>query len=1209
MSRVAAEFTGSSRFQVVRRLGAGGMGVVYEAWDRQHDTRVALKTLRTLTGDALLRFKNEFRALADIQHHNLVSLGELICEDDYWFFTMELVEGVPFLRWVRPGDDQPSPVERTDTRRQEEDATQDLAASPPPTPVAAENPMNEQRLRDSLGQLAQGLAALHAAGKVHRDVKPSNILCTPEGRVVLLDFGVIADVEDHDDKHIVGTALYMAPEQGEGTVGPAADWYSLGVVLYQALTGKLPFKGEPRDVLDLKQRVSPPAPRASIPSLPHDLDQLCSELLQRDPAKRPSGDEILRLLRVEGGRGPQAAPFVGRREELAQLEAALAEARAGKAIAVYVHGESGVGKSALVRQFSERARKQHHDLVVLHGRCYERESVPYRGVDGVVDALSRLMIALPEVETAALLPRHVAVLAQVFPVLRRVDAIARAKLPPIDQMEPREIRTRVFGAMRELLTRLADQRPVILSIDDFQWADADSLALMAEILRAPDSPALLLVATLREAPQRLLGEGRNLHLSGLPPPDARALARRLLGRAGPGELIASPSDIADEAEGHPLFIAELVRRKHVVGSGAERLRLDDALLSRIRALDPEARSLLELVAVAGTPLPQPVAAQAARLDFTELVRLVSSLRVANLVRVTAGMAGDAVEPYHDRVRAAVLRQLDPEAKRACHGRLARALEWAGGDAEALATHFAESGDRDSAARHAAEAAAQATAALAFDRAARLYRHALELGAPHAAQLKRTLAESLANAGRGAEAAQAYREAAEASPEDSLDLNRRAAEQLLISGHLDEGLAAIGGVLEQVGLSLPKTPNRALASLLYQRAKLRLRGLSFKQRSERDIPPKVLEKIDICWAVSAGLAIIDTIRGADFQTRSLLLSLDAGEPYRVARALAMEAGFNAADGIPGEKRAGKLLEEARVLAERLRLPHPVGLCRMIGGISSFCFGKWRDSLKLTDESIEILRNQCTGVSWEVASAHLAALWSLFYLGELNELARRVPLLLREAQEHGDLYAVTNLRGCLYPLVLLAADDPETARRELAEGMSAWSQSGFTFQHYNALVAGAQIELYAGDAAAGQRLIDQSWKPLEKSLLLMMQQSRLEAWHLRGRVALLAGGRDAEAVAHGKRVTKEAVAWATPLGRLLEAAVAYRKGDGPRALGLLERAAAELEATETRLYAQAARRRIGQLSNHKEVIFAADTWMSEHGVRDPRRMTAMLAPGFD
>jgi serine/threonine protein kinase len=275
-----AEFRGTERFQLLSRLGEGGMGVVYKALDRQLEARVALKTMRLLSGDAVLRFKNEFRALQDIQHPNLISLGELICEGSQWFFTMELVDGVDFRAWVRGTEDGPDDFSRTTPEEPRTDVgtAPGMPASRLYDPQAASASFDEARLRAALGQLADGLHALHGAGKVHRDIKPSNILVTFEGRVVVLDFGLATDVAARElsDPHAVGTVDYMAPEQAAARpVGPEADWYSVGVLLYEALTGRLPFVGAPLQVMMDKQEREPPPPSALVAGVPEDLDRLC----------------------------------------------------------------------------------------------------------------------------------------------------------------------------------------------------------------------------------------------------------------------------------------------------------------------------------------------------------------------------------------------------------------------------------------------------------------------------------------------------------------------------------------------------------------------------------------------------------------------------------------------------------------------------------------------------------------------------------------------------------------------------------------------------------------------------------------------------------------------------------------------------------------------------------------------------------------------
>src|SRR5262249_23812853 len=195
---VEIAFTGTERFQILRTLGEGGMGAVYEALDREQNARVALKTLLKLTPDAIGLFKREFRALQDVRHPNLVSLGELFDVNGSWFFTMELVEGTDFLSWVRPGWDEPPP---------------DRLTSGVWSPRGR---LDVERLRAALVQLARGLGALHAAGKVHRDIKPSNIRVTPAGRVALLHFRLLAQTDAQGRSSWGsggGTPVFLAPEQ------------------------------------------------------------------------------------------------------------------------------------------------------------------------------------------------------------------------------------------------------------------------------------------------------------------------------------------------------------------------------------------------------------------------------------------------------------------------------------------------------------------------------------------------------------------------------------------------------------------------------------------------------------------------------------------------------------------------------------------------------------------------------------------------------------------------------------------------------------------------------------------------------------------------------------------------------------------------------------------------------------------------------------
>jgi hypothetical protein len=296
----------------------------------------------------------------------------------------------------------------------------------------------------------------------------------------------------------VGTLPYMAPEQALGQrSSPSVDCYALGVVLFEMLTGRWPHDGNMAEMIAAKQAL--PAPRASAfaPATPDDLDRLCADLLHHDPLRRPSAlDVSLRFSldapphprRPATRTGSMGRRFVGRRHQLEALAEIMTQTRTGVPRTVWIRGESGVGKSALLRRFADEARSRYTDAVVLQTRCHEHELLPFKAVDGIVDALSAFLRSLRPEHAASLLPRHASLLRVAFPVLARVDAIAGAPYPVRPVQDPHERRQRAFASLRELLGRVAERHPLVLVIDDLQWGDGDSAQLLQEVLRPPDAP-------------------------------------------------------------------------------------------------------------------------------------------------------------------------------------------------------------------------------------------------------------------------------------------------------------------------------------------------------------------------------------------------------------------------------------------------------------------------------------------------------------------------------------------------------------------------------------------------------------------------------------------------------------------------------------------------------------------------------------------------
>jgi serine/threonine protein kinase/tetratricopeptide (TPR) repeat protein len=1263
MAAPAGEFLGTERFTLGRRLGTGGMGVVYEAHDREMDKTVALKTLTRAEAAHIYRFKREFRTLADVSHPNLVALYELMSEGQHWFFTMELVHGVTFIQHVRPetrdglnnsanqtldgprlrlvrqSDSEANTVEFDSSRISLESG--EMPAYDERLASFSPFQLDEDRLRSALRQLAEGVNRLHEMGKLHRDIKPSNVLVTNEGRVVILDFGLVEDVDPElHETMLAGTPDYMSPEQGaQMPISKASDWYSAGVMLYQALTGRLPFKGKFFEVMMRKQTRKPVPPLEINREAPRDLADLCMKLLRRDPEARPTGREVLRALTDNrAGAIPASfmtaeSAFIGREQHIAELYDAFRATREGQTVTVYVHGNSGMGKSALAHAFLDRLKQETEKAILLQGRCYERESVPYKALDGVVDSLSKHLSSLRHSKAKALMPSNVLALARVFPVMLQVDAIFDERASKTETADLFTLRRQAFGALRELLRRIAERQPLVIYIDDLQWADADSTFLLEDLLRPPEAPSLLLIASFRTEDteskpflkQLLQRAGsdtcRELFVEPLPGGEAREVIRSLFNSAG---ISSEPfiDSIGREARGNPFLLEQLAQYAMMSERAATAgITLTTMLEERIRQLPSGSRQLLDTLAVARRPVNQDVALAAAGLPDNDL-QILSALRVAQLVR--SGGTGYGVELYHDRIGETLAALLEDTERQQIHRRLAQAIEARGlDDPEALYEDYLGAGEDDRAASHAESAARKAARSLAFDRAALFYRRAIELmpESANVTDLQIGLGDALGDDGRPAEAAKEYLAAAKNSPSrQALELRQRAGAQLLMGGHIEEGLEVFRTVLETAGFSLARGPKTALLSLLLRRLWIRLRGLKFTERDASEISEAELFRIDICWAIAAGLGAVDLIRSADFQARHLLLALRAGEPYRVSRAISFEAAQSASRGGSTEKRVTPLLHKAEVLANKVGHPHAMGMSLWASGIAAFLMGHWKKSAELCDRAAEVFRDRCTGASWELGMAQRFMLSSLLYLGELAEVSRRVPVLLDVALEQGNIFAATELRTRLN-LIWLAADDPDRARLEVIEALSIWPREGFYLQHYTSMLALAQIELYTDDAEVAWKHVKGQWKALKGSLLLRTQVLRVDSMYLQARTALAAARESDDELRKTKlfrvaekmaaQITKESMPWSDPLAPLVLAPIAMQRGDQSQAAALLSEAAQGFDLTDMHLRAMAARRRLGQVlggDHGRELIAEADEWMRNQGIRNPLLMTKMLAPGW-
>jgi serine/threonine protein kinase/tetratricopeptide (TPR) repeat protein len=1258
-------------YEILDQLGAGGMGVVYLARDRARDQLVALKTLHRLEPAALLRLKNEFRRVADITHPNLVGLYELRSSDDHWYFTMEYLEGrslhelLAERRGAQAGptlDDGPTTTigpharltmdpSHGDPSRVDPTVTLDSLVRTPLHAVEVEReraveddellasqargPLLDQAELQVFGDLLRGVRALHRVGMLHCDIKPANVMIT-EGRARLLDFGLVIP-RVGGETGLSGTPAYMAPEQVAGAApSEASDWYAIGTMLFEALSGRRPFTGSVVEILSEKVEADAPALPAFVHAQFPELAALTARLLARDPEQRPAAAELFAAFGIDESERDSSLrghDLVGRTRHLDALHAALASCDGHRPVVVEVHGRSGTGKSVLVDRFLDEAGRR-PDTVVLRGSCYERESVPYKAFDSLVDSLTEYLRHLPEVQVRAVLPEHVDDLVRVFPVLARVKALqglVQAGGGAGRQRDQQELRRRAFRALKQLLAALSSNTRLVLAIDDVQWGDRDSGQMLREILSPPGAPWLFLLLSYRTEQAEgsaFLAEVRAA-LSSAEDIDARTLAVEPLDAEQARQLAASllevdESDprvarIAAESQGIPFFVEELSR--YFAAGGDLDVTLGQVVRRRAEVLPADARELLAAVAVAGRPIAQRIAAGVAGLTSNRFGTF-NLLRSNHLVRTHGPNDVDGVEAYHDRIREGVVASLDDATRADVHRRLALELERAEVDEpEHLAMHWFAAGELDRAGRHAIAAGDRAARALAFDTAVGLYARAAEC-LPNEPGLAIKRADALVNAGRLGDAAELYLSAAQAAatPVETQRLRRRAAEQFLLSGRIDAGMAILRPLLAEFGIRYPSSPKAALFGIIFRSIRLGIRGFEFVSRPESEIAAEGLDRIDVCWAAGRGLGSVDIMRGAYYLTRATALALELGEPRRASRGLAQLGLSSVSRGGEKDVRQGRAhIARATAIGEQLDDPLLIGFAKINAGTGSMTLGEWRDAWEQLHEGGTMLENRCTGVAWELSFAHAVSGCVLRNLGWMRELAVSGPRWLQTAEQLGDKYGAVwariHLSGCE-----LVGGDWKAAHALLTESVESWTSQIFTPQHLFAEVLISETERYRGDHRAALDRIDRMWDTAERSFAMGWQLNRVLSHHARACAQLGlaaqskagAGAWLAGAEQQARKLDKQRRHYAHAAAALVRGSAANIAGDTNTAIEHFQTAQGFYEQAEMSLMLACARRSRGRLlggDQGRELVEQAESTLRREGVADIPRWTAIYCPGID
>jgi hypothetical protein len=1185
----------NGRFSVKGVIGSGSMGVVYRADDRDFGREVALKTLVNFDADRLYQLKREFRTLERLTHPNLVRLYSLGTSGDIWFVTMELLEGLELSAWLR------------------------------------KKPSRERVLR-VFGELADGLRALHAAGLMHRDVKPTNVMVSSGDHAVLLDFGLAAPIRSTIATMTAGTLDYMAPEQlWNESPGASADWYSFGAVLFEALTGTVPFSGPDR--LKAMQKPIKAGPRAFLPDIPTALDDMVRRLLDPNPRQRPGPGEIAELLELTPTSADAApvlprAPFVGRADALRRLRVVFEGVTQGTLQVVHVHGPSGIGKTTLVRQFLSEVGES-TEALVLEGSCHPHESVPYKALDALIDNLARYLLGVDRHTVLALAPRHAAALLHVFPVLGRVPAVREWPALPVE-LSPSEQRRRSFDALRELIGKLADQRPVVLWIDDIQWSDRDSGVMLGALLAPPDSPSLLLLLTSRDddvespllsmlAPAVVAAD---LRLDPMSPEESADLARALTQAEG---LERMSDTIAAEAHGSPFLLGELVRylREPRVGTHAgQPLTVAEVVRSRFRRLTGPGRRLFDVVAIAGRPLEEDLALEVAGVGRAGRL-LAYSLCSESLLRITTQDQHAFFETYHDRFREFALADLSTDEKRALHYALAEGIRGSRKpDARALVRHYVAADDRSQAAHFARLAAQEAERDLAFDQAVDMYDVVLAVtpGAESDADVMERRAGALANGARRTEAALAYEAAARAMAaggETRTAIHVRAAEQFFYGGELRRGLEVLERVLEDVGIRIPRRPLARALGGQWRRARFIVRGSRMQPREPASIPLETRVRLDALWRATRGIVMLDPTLADVLAGTHLLEGLRSGDRSRALRAVGLEAAFEA--NIGGRwfrRRSQRLLAEADRSAAAHGDAYDLAWLSHCRAACAWFDGRWVECVRLSEDAEVRLRHAGVGTAWELTVLQGFLLSALAHLGRLRELSQKVHELVTDAERRHDLYALRVFRTGDAVMTWLAADQVDMALQISDETLRDYPADQFTSQHRHHLVASVQSHLYAGNAEQAWACVERAWPSIRWSGFLLLDCLGTQLRYLKACAALAMArapscgspARFLRIARHeARRIRRSALPMASPMAAAIDAGVSGTERNPDAQIVALTSAAEGFALADMTLHQQAARRHLSTLAgDDARQPDTSAAWMAQQGIVRPSSIARAVVP---
>jgi len=718
-------------YRLLEALGKGGMGVVYRGVPPDGGPHVAVKTVQLVDRRRMDCIRREIHALQRIDHPGVVRILDQGVDGGVPWYAMELMEGRSLRDWFRGvwanvlgvSSLSPSALGASTASAEMGAVLEEFAASNSDAderliaverrPWAGNSQLDEMLW--IIAQLCRTLAYLHGLGIVHGDLKPDNIFLRAGQAPVLVDFGLVSSFGGRRSREVIdtsgyraGTYAYMSPEQIRGDLVDArTDLYALGVMLYEAVVGRLPFLKGSLLVMHQHLTAAPPAPSRWVNGLPVELEGLILALMAKRPQQRPGhADDVASRLEGFVGRsapvGPAPRPylyragFAGRDVTMqALLERYPDGGRAGGVI--LIGGESGVGKTRFAMEFARRLSLPRLDVITSECSPLGVErGAPLHPLLPLLTAVADQCWEGGHEETDRLLGVRGKRLGRLAPALLKVPGMSAYREPPTVSDEV--ARQQLMNDLTETLEAYARDRSVVLVMDDVQWADA----LTRVFLRSLDPVALHLAGVLVVLTYRLEEAHEDLNAliskAGVQSVRLERLEQRAVGQivADMLALKTAPEPFVEfvttESEGNPFFVAEYLRaavdegfvrrdgmgRWQLPSRRGQRLEalsvpggIQELVGRRLDRLSARAQAMLARASVLGREFQAELLFDLANLDEVERFEVMEELITAHIFEEDRP---GHVRFLHDKLREGGYARLTGGLRVELHGRAAEAIE-------------------------------------------------------------------------------------------------------------------------------------------------------------------------------------------------------------------------------------------------------------------------------------------------------------------------------------------------------------------------------------------------------------------------------------------------------------------------------------------------------------------------------------------------------